>query len=229
VGRRYCEAIVRHGGVPVLICNNLSSIHRYSEILDGLLLSGTAIDVDPIFYGETFHHKTTITHPTRTQYDMAIAQKMLDNGKPVLGINYGCQLINVMHGGTLHQHMIEDVPTAGGHTQERLLVYPQHTVSVNPETRLYDLIFAADSIGAESTTNAETKCIELNVNSYHHQCIKTVGPGLRVAARATDGIIEGVEVVSGNFCMGVQWHAEFLSNCADYAIFKAFIEASANE
>jgi putative glutamine amidotransferase len=226
IGRRYSEAIVRYGGIPVLICNNLSSVPRYAEILDGLLISGTAADVDPIFYGETFHHKTTLTHATRTQFDIAIARQMLDRDKPILGINYGTQLINVIHGGTLFQHIAEEIPGAIWHNQEQLLVYTQHSITVQPNTRLCELFLDAmfgDQMMAPPPRAADLK---FDVNSHHHQSVKTLGHGLKIAAIADDGVVESIESSSSKFCVGVQWHAEFLSTPIDPGLFKSFIDAS---
>lgn len=226
IGRRYSEAIVRCGGIPVLVCNNLSSISRYVDVLDGLLLSGTAVDIDPVFYGETFRHKTTATRPIRTQFDIAITRKMMIRGKPILGINYGCELINVMYGGTLCQHIIEELPAAEIHIQEPLLVFPQHKIAIMTGTKVYDAIVASDAAYASSITNPSTKYLEIEVNSFHHQCIQTVGDGLAVTARAPSGIVEGIEAMNVDFCVGTQWHPEFLLNVVDYAIFQAFIEAA---
>jgi putative glutamine amidotransferase len=209
-----------------MLCNNVSSVSHYVNILDGLLLSGTAVDVDPVFYGETFRHKTTITRSTRTQFDLAITRKMLTQGKPILGVNYGCQLINVMHGGTLYQHIIEEIPNAEIHTQEPLLVYPRHIISILPKTKLYNMVLASDSVFAASANNSQTGCFEVKVNSFHHQCVKILGNGLTVTALTQSGVIEGIESTQADFCVGTQWHPEFLLNAVDLAIFQEFIAAA---
>jgi putative glutamine amidotransferase len=201
-------------------------VSRYADILDGLLLPGTAIDVDPVFYGETFRHKTTVTHPARTQFDLAITRKMMTEKKPILGINYGCQLINVMHGGTLHQHMMEEFPDAEIHTQEPLLIYPRHPVSIVAGTKLYDMVVRADPLYVNSVLNHETNCLEINVNSFHHQCVNILGEGLRTTAFTQNGVIEGIESTQADFCIGTQWHPEFLLNVVDLTIFQAFVAAA---
>jgi putative glutamine amidotransferase len=153
---------------------------------------------------------------------------MLNQGKPILGINYGCQLINVMHGGTLYQHIMEEVPDAEIHTQEPLLVYPRHTISILPGTKLYNMVLVSDSVYADSVLNRQTDCLEINVNSFHHQCVKILGNGLTITAMTPSGIIEGIESTQTDFCVGTQWHPEFLLNAVDLAIFQEFVAAAAN-
>ncbi|MDR2464461.1 MAG: gamma-glutamyl-gamma-aminobutyrate hydrolase family protein [Holosporales bacterium] len=226
IGRRYCDAVVRSGGIPVLLCSNLSSVSHYARLLDGIIVPGISFDIDPVFYGDTFKHKTTVTRQNRTQFDTAIIKKMIDQNKAVLGINYGCQLINVVLDGTLHQHITENIPNATSHIQESLLIYQQHRTNIQPNTTLYQISNIADRVYANSVKNPETGCLMIRTNSHHHQCIKKLGTNLRVTAIAEDDVIEGIESTSLGFCVGIQWNPEFLSTPIDIAIFDAFICAA---
>jgi putative glutamine amidotransferase len=120
---------------------------------------------------------------------------------PLLGICRGSQALNVACGGTLHQHL-------PGHRQSEPGCRTTHEVEVLRRTRLAGVIGAG--------THA--------VNSFHHQAVEELGRGLRVAARAADGTIEGIESRSGGFAIGVQWHAETL---ADARLFEALVSACA--
>ncbi|MDR1112349.1 MAG: gamma-glutamyl-gamma-aminobutyrate hydrolase family protein [Bacteroidales bacterium] len=226
IGRRYCDAVVKFGGIPVLLCLNLSSVSHYAKLLDGIIIQGISFDMDPVFYGDPFKHKTTVTRPERAQFDMAIVKKMIDQNKPVLGINYGCQLINVVSGGTLYQHIPEEVPNAKNHTQRTLLIYQQHRTKILPGTNLYDISSAADTTYSKLKKDSKTGCLVFRTNSYHHQCIKEIGTDMRVFARAEDDVIEGIESTNHNFCIGTQWNAEFLSTPIDIAIFNSFVDSA---
>lgn len=226
IGKRYCDAVVQAGGIPVLLCYNLSNIAQYVRILDGLLIAGVAFDIDPVLYGEDFRHKTTVTRPSRTQFEWAMTQKMMDQNKPILGITGGMQLINVMLGGTLIQHILEEVPSAEIHTQNTLLVYPQHTVEIHEGTEFYKEICQFDSSYTDSIKNRHKNVLCIQTNSYHHQSIKKIGQNLRITAQTRDGIIEGIESTFFRFCKGVQWNAEFLMTPVDMALFKAFVNSS---
>lgn len=228
IGRRYCDAIVRNGGIPVLMGYNLSSVDRLADIIDGLLLAGVGYDIDPIFYGEHFRHRTTITKPARSQFEWAITQKMMDRNRPVLGINSGMQLINVMRGGTLFQHLIEEVPDSLTHAQSTLMIYPHHDVQILGDTSLFEMIEESDEEYASSIKSEDEKSLLIKTNSYHHQGIKKLGDGLKINAVSSDGIIEGIEYPDSYFCIGVQWNAEFLTSLVDFALFKKFIQAASD-
>lgn len=227
MGRRYCDAIVRAGGVPVMLAYNLSSVGRLAEVLDGVLLAGVGYDIDPIFYGEHLRHRTTVTKPIRSQFEWAIAQRMFERGRPVLGLNAGMQLINVMWGGTLYQHLIEEIPDSVQHAQSTLMVYPHHTVAIFEGTHLHQLVVDEEPEYAASIQRHPSGDLVLKTNSYHHQGVKTLGKGLRVSARTVDGVVEAIELEDGPFCLGVQWNAEFLGSLVDTALMKRFVAAAA--
>lgn len=225
LGRRYADAVVQAGGVPLLLCYNTSSLETYADLLDGLLLAGVSFDIDPALYGETTRHKTTIIRPERTQFEWAITKLMLDRNKPVLGLTAGMQLINVILGGTLYQHILEEVPGAENHTQDSPLLTLQHAVTIDSASEMAAAIRTYDATYARSLeTPAGELCVE--TNSYHHQCVKKLGTSLKAVACTKDGIVEAIESEALRFCWGIQWNAEFLLTPVDYAIFKTFVEAS---
>ncbi|HXA71347.1 MAG TPA: gamma-glutamyl-gamma-aminobutyrate hydrolase family protein, partial [Stellaceae bacterium] len=129
--------------------------------------------------------------------------------KPVLGICGGQQLLNVALGGTLIQHIPDEVPGALVHKQANGKA-PGHLVHFTEGTRLREI----------------AGCPEAPVNSTHHQAVKAPAPGLLVDATAPDGIIEGIEDPCRRFCIGVQWHPEYAISEADLRLFAAFIEAA---
>jgi putative glutamine amidotransferase len=127
----------------------------------------------------------------------------------VLGICGGEQLLNVALGGTLLQHIPDALPGALGHEQERPRDQAGHSVRIARDTLLHRI------------TGSE----ELAVNSAHHQAVGDPAPGAVVDATAPDGVIEGIEAPGYRFCLGVQWHPEFLLSDGDRRIFAAFVAA----
>lgn len=226
LGQRYADAVAQAGGVPLLLCYNTSSLERYAEVLDGLLLAGMSFDVDPALYGESVRHRTTIIRPERTQFEWAMTKLMMDRNKPVLGLTAGMQLINVILGGTLHQHILEDIPNAENHTQDSPLLSFQHAVTIGPRTGIWKAVHTYDPGYARSLEQPDGT-VRVDTNSYHHQCVKRLGTNLRTVAQTRDGVVEAIESTELNFCWGVQWNAEFLLTPVDYAIFQAFVLAAA--
>jgi len=210
-------------------CFSLASVNRsqsamgriegqYTDIaelgrlpIDGLIITGGAFDVDPAMFGASARHATVKTKERRTAFELAITRGAFARDLPVLGICGGQQLMNVVLGGTLIQHIPDEVGGALAHEQPNPRTEPGHTVKVMKGTLLHR-ICAAD---------------ELSVNSAHHQAAKDLGSGVVVDALAADGIIEGIEVPGKRFCLGVQWHPEYSISTGDTKIFDAFIAASA--
>ena len=132
---------------------------------------------------------------------------MLAFNKPVFGVCGGEQLINVIYKGNLIQHIPDEINNALQHEQTNPRNEPGHEVNIIKNSFLYSII-------------SKTKIM---VNSAHHQAVKKPGKGLKVNARSPDGLIEGIEDPTKNFCIGVQWHPEFLITKADTSIIKDFI------
>lgn len=193
----YVDAVLRAGAVPLLIphLTDNALLRSVFERLDGLLLPGGG-DIDPVRYGQLRHEKCGAISAERDEIDLTLARWAAEEGKPLLAICRGIQVLNVALGGTLIQDIQALVPGAEKH--DWFPGYPRdylpHTVSVYPQTRLSSLV------GPGS----------LPVNSLHHQAIKDVAPGLTVAARSPDQIVEAVELADHPFALAVQWHPEEL-------------------
>jgi putative glutamine amidotransferase len=205
---KYCDVVEKAGGIPLMIPYS-DAIAHYVSLLNGLIISGGGFDIDPTFYGVQERHPTVNVRPVRTHFEMKLVKAMLDANKPVLGICGGMQLINVLFGGTLIQHIPHAIVSDINHVQDQDRHHPQHTVRVNPETVLGRLV------GQEV----------MPVNSIHHQAVQNLAPGFIQNAVAPDGVIEGIESSSHRFCLGVQWHPEFHVSPCDGAILEGFIQA----
>jgi putative glutamine amidotransferase len=192
------------GGIPVILPPLPEVVAGALPRLDGLLLAGGA-DVDPARY---FAEPGELTGPLRPERDAAEVELLagaVDAGLPVLGVCRGMQLLNVVRGGSLLQHL----PDAVGHSghAEHPGVYALHPVKVADGTLLASILGAA----------------ELEVPSYHHQGIDRLGEQLVATAWAQDGAVEGLEDPGLPFCVAVQWHPEAGT---DPALFRALVAAA---
>jgi len=204
-------AIAKAGGLPVALPHEVELAPDYLDLLDGLVVTGGAFDVDPFLYGATDRHDSVTTKDRRTAFELAILNGFLEADRPVLGICGGQQLLNVALGGTLIQHIPESVADCLLHEQPNPRTEPGHKVEV-----------AADTLLSRLASGAAT----LAVNSAHHQAAADVGDGVVISGRAPDGVIEAIEVPKKHFCLGVQWHPEYSISAADDAIFQALISAA---
>ncbi|MDT5091859.1 MAG: putative glutamine amidotransferase [Mycobacterium sp.] len=204
----YFEGVTLAGGIAVLlppqpVDDDIAA--RVLDGLDGLVITGGK-DVDPARYGQAAHPKTDEPRQDRDAWEFALLAAALRRGLPVLGICRGAQVLNVVLGGTLHQHL----PDAVGHSRHQAgnSVFSTSRVDVVPGTRLAGLI-------GESS---DEQC-------YHHQAIAELGDGLVVTARDTDGVIEAVELPGEHFVVAVQWHPE--ERLSDLRLFAGLVEAAA--
>jgi putative glutamine amidotransferase len=202
--------------IPLVDDETLRAVY---EGLDGVFLPGGA-DIDPASYGKAPHPLCDKTDRERDRVELALARWALEDGKPVLGVCRGMQLINVAAGGSLYQDLKEQLPGSIKHDyfpfagQSFTRDYLAHEVAVTDGTRLARLFGA----GA------------LKVNSMHHQGVREVGPGLRPTALSPDGLIEALEGdARGGYVFGVQWHPEALTDkdAQARALFADFIAACA--
>lgn len=205
----YCTAVAEAGGLPVLLPHEPAQAGAYLGLIAGLIVTGGAFDVDPALFGATNRHATVVTKDRRTEFELAMTKGALAADKPVLGICGGQQLLNVALGGTLIQHIPDEVPQALAHEQPNPRTEAGHKVAIAPGTLLHRI----------------TGSDEMAVNSAHHQAVKDAAPGLVVDARAPDGVIEGIEDPRHHFCIGVQWHPEYGIDPGDKRLFAAFIAA----
>ena len=186
----YSRAVAAAGGIPVQIPLIQGIVEELASRLDAFVLCGSPSDVDPARYGQPRHPQVTTIQPERDETDWRVLDHVFQKGKPVLGICFGMQSLNVYRGGTLVQDIPEQVRGALDHGNREL----QHVIALEAGSRL-----AGWTGGIR----------ELLVNSTHHQSPDRIGAGLRVAARATDGVIEAIEEDSSDhFVVGVEWHPE---------------------
>jgi putative glutamine amidotransferase len=178
--------------------------------VDGLLLTGGG-DVAPERYAAQRRPEASGIDARRDAVEIELVRLACRRGLPILAVCRGIQLLNVALGGTLIQDLPTGDPPRPGHMIRQSWNAAAHRVSVEPGTLLYRLL------GPEAI-----------VNSLHHQAVETVAPGLRVAARAPDGVIEAVEDSGTRFVVGLQWHPEMLGpDHASFAVFQQFAAAVA--
>jgi putative glutamine amidotransferase len=217
---QYEDAVRGAGGEPVRIELDQTPVQVMKQIerCDAVLLPGSRADVDPRKYNAIRHEKTASADAKRELVDDLLLQDAYKMRKPVLGICYGLQSLNVYRSGSL----VQDIESAINHSAGRA-VPKAHTVKIEPESKLAEIVGASGDTGKT-----------VAVNSSHHQSANAAGNGLRVVARsAGDGIIEALEgTAPGHFVLAVQWHPERSVNdgpelaASAKAIFRAFIEAA---
>lgn len=199
----YVRSVEVAGGRPVVLPPVDGAVGETLDALDGLVFSGGA-DIDPAHYGEELHPMTTGLHPERDGAELALLEGALERELPVLAICRGMQLLNVLRGGTLHQHLPERVDH-DGHRIARGS-FSEHAVTL-----------------AEGSRTATVVGTEARVLSSHHQAPERVGEGLRAVAWAEDGTIEAVEGPEP-FVVGVLWHPE---EGDDVRLFEALVDEAA--
>ncbi len=170
------------------------SVRHYVDALDGLVIQGGA-DVSPTSYGQQPLRPEWAGDIVRDRYEMELLEGFLAQGKPILGICRGCQLLNVAFGGTLYQDIATQRDGAEPHVDAQLYDQHSHMVVFEPGSKLADLY--RGSTGGR-------------VTSIHHQAVDRLGADLQVEARsAEDGVVEAIRARGSNFVAGVQWHPEF--------------------
>lgn len=192
----YARAIVQAGGIPVLLPPmSARDIEKVAARLDGLLLTG-GLDYPPSLYGQKESPRVVKMNEERSRFDMDLARYALARKDlPVLGICAGCQALNIASGGTL----VQDIPSTFKESKIKHASpngwrdgFNHHYVEIKPDSKLRKII-------------GEKK---IKVVTSHHQCVDKPGKGLKVGARAKDGVIEAVESEGDRFLIGVQWHPE---------------------
>jgi putative glutamine amidotransferase len=206
----YLEALAGAGGLPIALPHFPALASDVLDRIDALVVTGGAFDIDPSLYGEGERHATVTLKAGRTAAEMALLRGALGRNIPVMGICGGQQLLAVALGGTLIQHIPDTIPDALAHEQPNPRNEPGHDIAIRAGTILHKIV------GSDS----------MAVNSAHHQAVRDAGPRALVNATAPDGVIEGIEDPDAKFCLGVQWHPEFLIDPGDRRIFDALIAAS---
>jgi len=210
IRENYCSSISKMGGIPIPLVYDINAISSIVDKIDGFVITGGAFDVDPSYFSEKKKFNSVITKDSRTKYEVNLCNEVLKRNLPLLGICGGQQLLNVIYGGSLIQDINSEVKTKIKHEQTNPRDQTSHKVHIIENTILSKIV---------------SKKI-IKVNSAHHQSVKNLGKGLTINAKAEDGIIEGIEDKTLNFCIGTQWHPEFLIENSDKEILKKFINES---
>jgi putative glutamine amidotransferase len=211
VNHKYSTGVAQAGGIPVLLPAAPELAAHYARTLDGIVLSGGE-DIDPSRYGAARDARTGTSNELRDEFEFALLAHAQKHETPVLGICRGQQVLAVFTGGTLMQDTSMETPNNHLRTDA-----PRDTLS-------HDVVVEQDSRLAH-ILGART----LPVNSLHHQAVSTVSAAIRVSARSTDQLIEGLESTGSWWVQSVQWHPEeLLAHAQHRALFEALVSA-ANE
>jgi putative glutamine amidotransferase len=224
---QYAHAVEMAGGEPVRVPlgQAAAAVMKLIEHCDAVLLPGSKADVDPAKYKAARDPKTAPADPSRDRVDELLLQDAYNLRKPILGICYGLQILNVYRSGTLLQHIDSPVNHEAGRD-----VPIAHTVEVDSGSRLSEIVGLEATDPEAADKAAPTRPPAIAVNSSHHQAADVTGDGLRVVARCPqDGIIEALEGTSpGHFVVAVQWHPErsVEDDEGSRSIFRALVEAA---
>lgn len=214
VNSAYVQATLRSGGIPLVLPPVIRSedVPAVVDVLDGLLLSGGE-DIAPEYFGEAAHPRLGAVDPDRDRFELAILREAWGRRVPVLAICRGIQVVNVAFGGSLWQDIPSQRPGAIAHSPSTARDHRSHRIDLTAGSR------AARALGAE----------RIEVNSFHHQSIKTLASGFAVTGLAPDGEIEAIESVGdAPWLLAVQWHPEEFHHhpvAPDHGLFAAFVEA----
>ncbi len=199
----YVRAVDNAGGRPLVIPSLPDAVDDTLDALHGLLFSGGS-DIEPSLYGATPHPETTRIRPQRDRAEVPLLRRALERDIPVLAVCRGMELLNVVRGGTLEQH-VPDRSTSVVH-KVAVDAYNKHEVSIKPDSKLGQLL-------GESADG----------HSHHHQAPDKLGDGLVEVAWAPDDTVEGIEDPSKTFVVGVLWHPE---EGDDSALFEALVDVA---
>ncbi len=201
INENYVRAIELAGGIPLLASYaDMKNIDEYLEICDGVLFSG-GDDINVEFLNEEPNEKNNAVPIKRDEFEIELLKKCIEKDIPTFCICRGVQVLNVVCGGTLFQH-IEN------HMCEKEEI--SHKILIKRNTLLFE------AIGD----------VELEVNSVHHQALNKIGNNLKISSFSSDGYIEAVESINNKFILGVQWHPEYLvdNGNRNLNLFKLFIK-----
>jgi putative glutamine amidotransferase len=213
----YRQSILHAGGEVRVVDASI----RVAEALagaDGLLLTGGG-DVESSRYGEAPHPATEDVDPARDEFEIGLIAEARRRDLPIFGICRGAQVLNIAAGGTL----VQDIPSEISGALNHSLDVPQH----QPYDLAHEVWIEKDSLLAQLMAERLVGSDTCEVNSRHHQAVKAVAPGFRVAATAPDGVIEAIEDPSLRFCLGVEWHPENFWRTGEFRpLFEGFVEAA---
>lgn len=208
----YMDALMACGAMPVILplTDGEQDVRELLDMCRGFLFTG-GHDVAPGLYGEEPLPGCGPAHEERDKLEGELLRQAFEADRPIFGICRGIQVINVLMGGTLYQDIPSQCPDALRHHMLPLDDVPWHQVELKPETPLYRIF--------QRRT--------LKVNSYHHQAVKELAPGLVETARSPDGFIEGVYCLEKSFVLAVQWHPELMweTDEGQLALIQSFVDA----
>ncbi|MBI4654230.1 MAG: gamma-glutamyl-gamma-aminobutyrate hydrolase family protein [Nitrospirae bacterium] len=204
VNMSYAYAIERAGAIPFFLPPSFSKnrIKYIATTINALLISGGG-DINPVVYGEKQEVLLNLVSDNRINFEMVLLEKIMVFKKPVLGICYGIQLLNVFFGGSLYQELKKQKPDSLNHKAG-------HRIEIYSNSKLYYILGIKD----------------VKVNSAHHQGIKELGKGLTVSARSEDRLIEAIELKNYPYFIGVQWHPERILDIPSHRLFKSFVASA---
>ena len=206
IRENYLTCLYKFGAIPFPLFHQNSLNEYFLDSLDGLVITGGNFDINPSLYDKSYNGSRNIKEK-RTNFEIDIFNKFLETSKPILGICGGEQLMNVAGGGDLIQDINDSIKTKIKHEQTNPRDQTSHKVIVSKNSKLYNIIQTTD----------------IKVNSAHHQSVKNLGKNFISSALAPDGIIEAIEHTKHPWCIGLQWHPEFLITNSDVAIIKNFV------
>ena len=227
-GVGFQRPIALAGGIPLTLPRLEETLDDLLDLVDGIALGGGR-DIEPRRYGQEPHEKLGPSDPKRDEFELELVQRALDRELPIIGMCRGIQVLNVALGGTLVQD-VSLVPEWADHPSDRgwhrwkeversslenepdVPEHPRHPMTIEPGSRLHA------ALGVE----------EVEVDSFHHQAIERVAPGLKVTGRALDGVIEVIELEAEPYVLAAQFelHEEWRVDSRFLEIFRHFVSAA---
>jgi len=207
IRENYLTCFNKFDAIPFPLFHNNSANKYFLKILDGLVITGGNFDISPSLYAKSYQGSRNIKDK-RTNFEIDIFNKFLETTKPILGICGGEQLMNVASGGDLIQDINDSIKTDIEHEQKNPRNQVSHEIKIIKDSKLFNII----------------KNDKIKVNSAHHQSVNNLGNNFISSAIAADGVIEAIEHIKHPWCIGLQWHPEFLITNSDIAIIKDFID-----
>jgi len=212
INQPYVNAVTIAGGLPILIPIDFSNddLDNLLPRLDGALFTG-GYDLDPRLYGNQPHPMVEGVDADRDRVEIHLTQAVVQSHKPFFGICRGCQVVNVALGGSLYEHLPEQLVGDVSHDRhDKPRNYLAHAINIEPDSQLMKILAIK----------------ETRVNSLHHQGVRRLAEGLEVTALAPDGLVEAFELPGHPFGLAVQWHPEELQeHAAMRRLFQAFVRA----